>query len=184
MPAPMTPCIVQDALQATTMDTQAEIEQCAQLRASLEQRLARVQEKAQLNETRLQVSTSSIARNCSCDSSIRHGNHSRKLLLITTLHCLIQLAGLYSLWASFMLQHACPLAPPQVRQTRPAREKTMDGVEGLLLKQQGLVSTFEDKVRRYSAAVERQVQHLEHCKVKLVSDLRGKVSAISSGGGR
>lgn len=46
---------MQAALQTTLVDTINEIDACAQLKVSMEQRLKRVTEKLELNETRLQV---------------------------------------------------------------------------------------------------------------------------------
>ena len=34
----------------------------------------------------------------------------------------------------------------KVRNNRPGREKTMDDVEGVLIRQQGLVGAFQEKV--------------------------------------
>lgn len=44
------------------MDTVAEIEQCALLKASLQQRIAKMADKAELNQSRLQV----CAQACGC----------------------------------------------------------------------------------------------------------------------
>jgi hypothetical protein len=46
---------LQKALESALNDTLAERDLCIQIKASLEQRLARVQEKQELNESRLQV---------------------------------------------------------------------------------------------------------------------------------
>ncbi len=45
------------------------------------------------------------------------------------------------------------LDAPQVRSSRPAREMTMDDVERSLVKQQGLLGTFQERVARAAAQV-------------------------------
>ena len=63
----------------------------------------------------------------------------------------------------------------QVRSGRPARERTMDDVEGVLIHQQGLMSSFIEKVKRALTHLDREMQQLEHVRVKLEADLRDKV---------
>lgn len=66
----------------------------------------------------------------------------------------------------------------QVRQVRPIREKTMDDVEIVLMKQQGLIGSFVERVRRSMSQLDQEVQHLEQCRIRLEADLKDKVEAI------
>ena len=43
-------------------------------------------------------------------------------------------------------EHPLFLFSMKVRNNRPGREKTMDDVEGVLIRQQGLVGAFQEKV--------------------------------------
>lgn len=63
----------------------------------------------------------------------------------------------------------------QVRSGRPTREMTMDDVEKSLLKQQGLLSSFAERVNRAIAQVDKEVAALESVRAKLEADLRDKV---------
>lgn len=65
-----------------------------------------------------------------------------------------------------------------VRQVRPTREKTMDDVEIVLMKQQGLIGTFADKVKRSIQHLDHEVDQLEQCRMKLDADLKDKIEAI------
>ncbi|GAX74150.1 hypothetical protein CEUSTIGMA_g1599.t1 [Chlamydomonas eustigma] len=110
---------LKNALESALNDTLAERDLCIQIKSSLEQRLARVQEKQGINESRLQV-----------------------------------------------------------RNGRPLREKTMDDVEGLLLKQQGFVSAFYEKVKRAINHVDRELAQLDMVRQRLEGDLQDKTEAI------
>lgn len=57
------------------MDTVAEIEQCALLKASLQQRIAKISDKAELNQSRLQV----CAQACGCMPHRLPGVYSHQL---------------------------------------------------------------------------------------------------------
>lgn len=62
-----------------------------------------------------------------------------------------------------------------VRSTRPPREKTMDDVERSLLNQQGLLTSFAERVKRAVEQVNREIAALENVRQKLEADLRDKV---------
>lgn len=66
----------------------------------------------------------------------------------------------------------------QVRQIRPIREKTMDDVETVLMKQQGVIGSFMERVKRSMSQLDQEVQHLEQCRIRLEADLKDKVEAI------
>ncbi|EFJ41053.1 hypothetical protein VOLCADRAFT_68705 [Volvox carteri f. nagariensis] len=66
----------------------------------------------------------------------------------------------------------------QVRSGRPNREMTMDDVEKSLLKQQGLLSSFAERVSRAIAQVDKEVAALESVRAKLEADLRDKAEAL------
>mmetsp|Transcript_28996 Transcript_28996/g.53289 ORF Transcript_28996/g.53289 Transcript_28996/m.53289 type:complete len:519 (-) Transcript_28996:325-1881(-) len=66
----------------------------------------------------------------------------------------------------------------QVRNARPARERTMDEVEKTLLRQQGFLANFSDKVKRALAQVDREVNQLDVVRQRLEADLRDKIDAL------
>jgi hypothetical protein len=74
-------------------------------------------------------------------------------------------------------------SPSQVRDNRPAREKTMDHVEKGLLWQQGLVTNFAEKVKRSITHLDTEINHLDQVRLKLEADLRDKVRFGESGFG-
>ncbi|KAG2451831.1 hypothetical protein HYH02_003607 [Chlamydomonas schloesseri] len=65
-----------------------------------------------------------------------------------------------------------------VRSSRPPREMTMDDVEKGLIKQQGMLGSFSDRVARAIAQVDREVSQLEAVRAKLEADLRDKAEAL------
>ncbi len=75
-----------------------------------------------------------------------------------------------------------PSHPLQVRSGRPVREMTMDDVEKSLLKQQGLLGSFAERVNRAIAQVDKEVAALESVRAKLEADLRDKVGSWMGGG--
>ncbi|KXZ52634.1 hypothetical protein GPECTOR_9g679 [Gonium pectorale] len=73
----------------------------------------------------------------------------------------------------------------QVRSGRPTREMTMDDVEKSLLKQQGLLGSFAERVNRAIAqarglqgGVDKEIAALEAVRAKLEADLRDKLEAL------
>ncbi|GFR49244.1 hypothetical protein Agub_g11258 [Astrephomene gubernaculifera] len=66
----------------------------------------------------------------------------------------------------------------QVRSARPTREMTMDDVEKSLLKQQGLLGSFAERVNRALSQVDKEVAALEAVRAKLEADLRDKMEAL------
>ncbi|KAL6762725.1 Tektin family-domain-containing protein [Haematococcus lacustris] len=66
----------------------------------------------------------------------------------------------------------------QVRDARPTRERTMDEVEKALLRQQQMVITFAEKVKRAINHVDREVAQLQVVKAKLTADMHDKASAV------
>ncbi|KAJ9526461.1 hypothetical protein QJQ45_009945 [Haematococcus lacustris] len=65
-----------------------------------------------------------------------------------------------------------------VRDARPTRERTMDEVEKALLRQQQMVITFAEKVKRAINHVDREVAQLQVVKAKLTADMHDKASAV------
>eukprot|EP00955_Chlamydomonas_euryale_P043479 352598-Chlamydomonas_euryale.AAC.12 len=65
-----------------------------------------------------------------------------------------------------------------VRTGRPAREKTMDDVEVVLLQQKSLMAGFEDRVQRAISNLDREIQQLDACRRNLEADLQDKIQAI------
>ncbi|KAG2492894.1 hypothetical protein HYH03_008808 [Edaphochlamys debaryana] len=66
----------------------------------------------------------------------------------------------------------------QTRNGRPSREMTMDEVEKSLLKQQGMLGSFAERVSRAVAQVDKEVAQLEAVRARLEADLRDKTEAL------
>ncbi len=141
----------QAALEVALSETMAEIDKCAQLKDSLENRLTIVRAKADVNASRLSVRSG--GNNVSLDSFFRSNLHH---------------------FANNL--HFSPTL--QVRNNRPGREKTMDDVECVLLKQQGFVGGFDDKVQRAMRHLDREISQLDMVRQRLEADMYDKLEAI------